>query len=202
MKHASTRAVFAHWNERRGNRPAPGRSDIDPAAISRALGDTFMLSADFVDQLRFRLAGTRVCALFCREIKGEMLSDLWSEKNRGSIENVLSLVMTETSGVVTGLTGRADDGSAVDLEMLMLPLARLGHARTSVLGVLAPAAPVYWIGVKPVVDFEFKTIRHLGSGPVHYTAARLPAAADGSHVQRSFTVYDGGRAEPATKGAR
>ena len=54
----------------------PSAADIDPAAIRHALGDTFMLAADFVDQLRFRLAGTRVCALFCREIKGEAFSAL------------------------------------------------------------------------------------------------------------------------------
>ncbi len=78
MKHASTRALYGYWNERRGNRPAPERAEIDPAAIRHALGDTFMLAADFVDELRFRLAGTRVCALFCREIKGEAFSALWS----------------------------------------------------------------------------------------------------------------------------
>ena len=58
MKHASTRALFEYWNEKRGNRPAPEREDIDPIAIRHALGDTFMLAADFVNEQRFRLAGT------------------------------------------------------------------------------------------------------------------------------------------------
>jgi hypothetical protein len=71
MKHQSARAVFDYWNKKRGTRPAPERADIDPTEIRHALSDTFMLAADFVDQLRFRLAGTRVCALFGREIKGE-----------------------------------------------------------------------------------------------------------------------------------
>ena len=62
MKHPSTRVLYSYWNERRGNRPAPDRTDIDPAASRHALGDTFMLAADFVDRLRFRLAGTCVCA--------------------------------------------------------------------------------------------------------------------------------------------
>ena len=82
MKHASTRALFDYWNTQRGHRAAPERADIDPAAIRHALGDTFMLAADFVDQLRFRLAGTRVCALFGREIKGEGFTALWSEASR------------------------------------------------------------------------------------------------------------------------
>jgi hypothetical protein len=79
MKHKSTKAVYAYWNEKRGQRPAPERADIDPTVIRHALGDTIMLSADFVDRLRFRLAGTRVCALFGRELKGETFAGLWSE---------------------------------------------------------------------------------------------------------------------------
>ena len=52
MKHASTQAVFKYWNRQRANRPAPERGDIDPGEIRHALGDTFMLAADFADQLR------------------------------------------------------------------------------------------------------------------------------------------------------
>src|ERR1700730_13675156 len=85
MKHASSRAVFDYWTKQRGTRPAPERGDIDPTEIRYALSDTFMLAADFVDQLRFRLAGTRVCALFGREIKGEAFDALWSETSRTAI---------------------------------------------------------------------------------------------------------------------
>ncbi len=201
MKHASTRAVFAYWNERRGNRPAPSRADIDPAGISRALGDTFLLSADFVDQLRFRLAGTRVCALFCRELKGEILAGAWREDDRKGIEDVLSSVTAETIGAVMGLTGRADDGAVIDLEMLLLPLARNGQSRTGILGVLAPATPVYWIGAKPLVEIELNTVRHLGSERGKVTASRFAAPAGGSQLRRGFTVYDGGRVEPSSERA-
>ena len=78
-----------------GTARRPSAADIDPAAIRHALGDTFMLAADFVDQLRFRLAGTRVCALFCREIKGEAFAALWSENSRKSIDDLLAIVTDE-----------------------------------------------------------------------------------------------------------
>jgi hypothetical protein len=68
VKHTSTRVVFEYWNRQRGQRSAPTRSEIDPAAIRHILGDTFMLAADVIDGIRFRLAGTRVCTLFGREI--------------------------------------------------------------------------------------------------------------------------------------
>lgn len=82
MKHQSTRALYDYWTTKRGRRRAPARSDIDPADIRRILADTFILTADFVNDIRVRLAGTRVCALFAREIKGEAFEDLWSEPGR------------------------------------------------------------------------------------------------------------------------
>ena len=92
MKHASSALVLDYWNDRRRNRPAPERGDIDPAEIRQALGDTFMLAADFVDELRFRLAGTRVCALFGREIKGEPFTALWGEDSRRQIDELIEFL--------------------------------------------------------------------------------------------------------------
>src|SRR6185312_11157168 len=100
MRHASTQAVFAHWNERRRHRPAPERAEIDPVEIRHALGDTFILASDFVDQLRFRLAGTKVCALFCRELKGEAFGELWGEESRESVEHLITVVNNENIGAV------------------------------------------------------------------------------------------------------
>ena len=135
MKHPSTRALYAYWNDKRGNRPAPERmADLRRIDVG-ALGDTFMLAADFVDQLRFRLAGTRVCALFCREIKGEAFAELWSEDSRDKIEALLTIVGDETLGAVAGVTACTADGAEADLEILLLPLAHVGHARIRALGV-------------------------------------------------------------------
>ncbi len=142
MKHPSTQAVFDYWNARRGTRPAPERGDIDPTAIRHALGDTFMLAADFVDQLRFRLAGTRVCALFCREIKGETFAALWNEQSRDLIEELLGIVTSENVGAVAGLRGAHRRRRRVELELLLLPLAHSGpcpHPRARRAGADAAA---------------------------------------------------------------
>src|SRR4029077_7860543 len=137
-KHASSRTVFDYWDKKRGARPGPGRTDLDPTEIRHALSDTFMLAADFTNQLRFRLAGTRVCALFGREIKGEIFAELWSEATRTSVEDLLTAVTRESAGVVAGVTARTEDANQTDLELLLLPLAHVGYARIRILGVLAP----------------------------------------------------------------
>ena len=197
MKHASTRTVFDYWNRKRGIRRAPERADIEPAEIRHALSDAFMLAADFADQLRFRLAGTRVCALFGREIKGEAFAELWGETSRKAIDDLLAIVTDETTGAVAGLTGRTEDGAETDLELLLLPLAHTGHARIRALGVLAPALPPYWIGAKPVVELALGTLRHVGADADSRFAPRLVPAADGGRVRHGFVVYSGGREPPS-----
>jgi len=197
MKHQSTRTVFDYWNRQRGTRLAPARADIDPTEIRHALSDTFMLAADFTDQLRFRLAGTRVCALFGREIKGEAFAALWSETSRQSIDDLLAIVNNETIGAVAGLTARTEDGAEADLELLLLPLAHVGHVRVRMIGVLAPTIPPYWLGAKPVVELTLGTLRHTGADADMSIAPRLIPAAAGSRVQHGFVVYSGGRETPS-----
>jgi hypothetical protein len=199
MKHASTRAVYAYWNAQRGSRPAPERTDIDPADIRHALSDTFMLAADFVDRLRFRLAGTHVCALFGREIKGDAFTERWSDASRNAVDDLLAISTTETIGAVAGLTARTDDGDATDLEMLLLPLAHSGQARIRALGVLAPLKPPYWIGVKPVVELDLGVVRHIGPDAGRDAGPVLVPEPEPILVRHGFVVYSGGRRPPFGK---
>ena len=46
MKHAATRDLYCYWDSLRGARTAPERVDIDPGAIRRILGDTFIVEVD------------------------------------------------------------------------------------------------------------------------------------------------------------
>lgn len=198
MKHTSTRALFNHWNELRGRRPAPERSEIDPADIRHALGDALMLAADFADETKFRLAGTRVCALFTREIKGEAFNDLWNEASRQQIEGLLTALTSENIGAVAGVTGRTEDGAEVELELLLLPLVHAGQARIRALGVLAPLVRPYWLGEQPVVELELRTLRHVGGPQSEFDAPRFGQthfgqAQEGRRMRHGFLVYSGGR---------
>ena len=121
MKNASTRLVYDYWNRKRGDRLAPQRADINPTDIRHALSDTFMLAADFINQLRFRLAGTRVCALFGREIKGEAFAELWNDESHKMIEKQITIVTNEATGLVAGVTAHTEDGLTADLELLCCP---------------------------------------------------------------------------------
>src|SRR5438132_7811566 len=99
MKHESICQLFEYWNERRGAREAPERSDIEPGAIRRALADTFILSFDGCAGYPFRIAGTRICAAFGRELKNVAFVDLWRMQDRPLIAQILSSVAQEHIGV-------------------------------------------------------------------------------------------------------
>ena len=193
MKHTSTRVIFEYWNRQRRQRSAPTRSDIDPAAIRHVLGDTFMLAADFIDGIRFRLAGTRVCALFGREIKGEGFNALWSDASRAQIANIASAAVNETIGTVAGVTGRTEKGAETELELLLLPINQDGRTRIRALGSLAPLAPPYWLGEDPVVELELQTLRHVGGATQADVAVPHFQGGAGQSIRHGFLVYSGGR---------
>jgi hypothetical protein len=111
MKHPSTRELFDYWNDRRGRRIAPARADIEPEAIRRVLADTFILSGDPRRGHTFRIAGTRVCALFGRRLKGEAFLDVWSAASRDEIRTLLAIVTDESVGVVASATGMSAAGA-------------------------------------------------------------------------------------------
>jgi hypothetical protein len=208
MKHGSTRALYNYWDMVRGERPAPARADIDPVGLRRELGDVFMLAADFVDTLRFRLAGTRVCALFGREVKGEAFPALWDDESRKTIDQVLAVLNDERIGAVAGLTGRTADGEEVDLELILLPLAHTGHARIRAIGALVPLTPPYWLGEKPVTELRLSALRHIGPdsesiegrgfslAPSQQPEPQEAMPASG-RVRHGFVVYSGGRETPS-----
>ena len=148
MKHSSSRELFAYWNEVRGRRPAPERGDVDPGAIRGALGDSFILAVED-GEARFRLAGTRICALFCRELKGASFANLWSAQSRPAIVDLVGVATDEKAGSVAGAIGYVTDGQ-VDLELLMLPLVHHGRRASRLIGILAPLKVPYWLGVEPV----------------------------------------------------
>jgi hypothetical protein len=191
MKTAPTRKLFGYWNERRGSRLAPERGDIEPGAIREILGDSFIVSLDPAADHPFRLAGTRVCALFGHELKGEPFVQLWDQASRNLVRGLAANVAGEAIAVVAGAAARTAEGSATDLELLLLPLYHRGKTHVRLLGVLAPIAVPYWLGAEHVVTLTLGAIRHLG--PAIETAVAPRFVAGSGRLRRGLVVYDGGQ---------
>ena len=82
MKQDGSIALFHYWNRLRDGRAAPKRTEIEPADIKSLLADTFILEKDTRGEAVFRLAGTRLCAIYGRELKGFSFSSLWKAKDQ------------------------------------------------------------------------------------------------------------------------
>jgi hypothetical protein len=140
MKHPSIRRLFDYWNERRGARLLPRREDIEPEAIRCVLADTFILSFAPTVGHPIRVAGTRVCALFGREIKGEAFLDVFSTDARGEVSNLISVIADESVGVVGSASEQFSDAHTLRFEFLLLPLSLHGAGIARLLGALVRLA--------------------------------------------------------------
>jgi hypothetical protein len=201
MKNPVNRELFAYWNERRGLRIAPERGDIDPTAIRHALGDSFFLSRDATASFSFRLAGSRVCALFGRELKNDSFFNLWALPNRPALRKLMLAVADEKVGVIAQATGRTTDGAplSVNLELLLLPLLHRGPLDPRVFGALVPMTVPFWLGLRSVGPLELGMLRHIGPTVDDARAPRLvPGVSNGEirphgQARGRLVVYNGGR---------
>lgn len=189
MKHAASRELYAYWEKQRGTRPAPERSEIEPGAIRGALSDAFVLGIDRNAGYPVRLAGTRVCALFGRELKGEPFLGLWAASSQPIVASLLAVLADEHIGTVAGVTGHNGRGESADLELLLLPLiAPRPHLARSI-GVLAPMQLPAWLGLSAIGCLTLGGRRHVGAGIERRLLPRFMAPRS----RRGLIVYDGGR---------
>jgi hypothetical protein len=196
MKHASSRELHAYWEQKRGTRPAPERAEIDPAAIRGALSDAFILALNRGAGYPFRLAGTRVCALFDREMKGESFLGLWTIASRPVLSSLLTILAEECVGTVAAVAAQNADGDSLDLELLLLPLSASRPMFARAIGVLAPLKVPQWLGVSPIGGLTLGGRRHIGAALERRFMPRFIAPG----IRRGLTVYEGGRPSASANG--
>lgn len=188
MKHPASRELFAYWEERRGKRSAPERADIEPGAIRKVLSDAFILALDGGAGHPFRLAGTRVCALFGRELKGEPFISLWAGASQPIVSNLLAILNDERVGTVAGVTAQSADGEPIDLELMLLPLSASRPSLARTIGILAPLKAPQWLGSSPLGALTLGSRRHIGASVETRLLPRFMAPR-----RRHLVVYEGGR---------
>lgn len=214
MRHKDTIELYKYWNEIRADRDAPLRSEIAPAALGRLLPSVMLLERNTGGEIVFRLAGTRLCALSCRELKGRPFSGLFRQEDRTALIKIMNSVERGESVVVLDAFARRGDGGSVPAEVALLPLV---DDTTKVLGIATTATTPYWIGAEPA-ELELRGIRYMDpkadlvflqsrpSVPVRQRASNGDRpSVNGLHVLtgtglsspkralRAFRILDGGK---------
>ena len=151
MKHSASRELYEYWNRVRGSQKAPHRGAIEPSDIRRVLADTFILETVNRENFGVRLAGTRVCSIYCRELKGTNFFDLWKADDRSAMATLAAAVVT-----IEAKTAR---DQSVAAELILLPLRHSGPIFDRVLGSLAVLERPYWLGTEPVVAQTIASLR-------------------------------------------
>jgi hypothetical protein len=184
MKHPSNRAFFAYWDDKRAGAPAPDRSEIEPGAVRELLGDIFVLSYEPATGHPFRVAGTRVCALLGRDLKGAGFTGLFAPECRQEIEDIVGIAAEETLAIVAGITARAANGMLAHLELLLLPFSARAHTPISLTGLLAP---INHPGAETLGAFSVTSWRSISPPPRRFG----PRTLRKWKVARGLMVYEG-----------
>jgi hypothetical protein len=182
MKHASSRALYAYWNRLRGERSAPERGELKPHAISSILGDVLILEVGGPERFMVRLAGTQICSLMGRELKGRSFAEPFVVADWPEIYGLLNSVVSTTTPVVVSLTGETATRRMLGLELLLLPLRHNGRTQARVLGSLAAQIKPYWATVEPLVCLRVVSSRIvrqedtvLSDGDIAFAVGKLRA---------------------------
>ncbi|MCX7303302.1 MAG: PAS domain-containing protein [Hyphomicrobiales bacterium] len=212
MKQDGSIALFQYWNRIRTGRPAPKRTEIEPADIKAMLADTFILERDTRGEAVFRLAGTRICATYGRELKGFSFPSLWRTKDQRLISRLVGGVFDDNNVVVVAFDGISRNGRSNPFEMIVLPLDG-GIDNPRCVGAISAARRPFWLGADPIVEAAVESLRlvdpdreplFLKNRPAIEVPALSPSELPpddsdtrpaGSRRIRHLVVLDGGRTE-------
>jgi len=161
MKHKSSFELFDYWTEKRGTRAAPSRTDIEPADIRTLLPNVFICDLASDGQLNFRLAGTALCALHGRELKGSAFASLWLADGVRNAGRTGASVATGAMPAVLSLDCLSQGGRVAQAEMLLLPITGPSGQNDRLIGLLSLFDQPYWIGHEPIVGFSSTGIRFI-----------------------------------------
>lgn len=198
MRQQVTKDLFGYWNRLRADRAAPERADIDPAAIRGVLADAFIIEVDAVGEFPIRLSGARLNALWLADQKSASFVGLWKQEDRRNVAAALLTVIDGVAPIVAGVRARPRGLSALDLELLLLPLRHFGKTHSRILGSLAPGHRPDWLGVSAAGALELLSLRILQPSVARRVAVSAPRGdriADCRPVpgRPRLIVYEGGK---------
>jgi hypothetical protein len=196
MQHTESRTLFAYWNGLRAGRPAPDRAEIEPREIAPVLGDTFILEGDRTGHLVYRLAGSRICQIFARDMKGaDFLSGFGADDQR-RVMRTLGDAHAAQAGLLLSFSAATAEERSVALEAAVLPLVHRGRIGARMIGCLSAAEQPYWMGRDPIVRMTLASARLIW--PTWHPASDSETAAATAAVvlggRPALRVIQGGNA--------
>jgi hypothetical protein len=160
MRFENSKQLYSYWLNLKGERKAPDRSEIEPSDIRSLLGDTFILEVNHdAKYIIYRLAGTRLCSAFGKEIKGMGYLVPWQEEDNFKVLQAINNVYSGNVPCVISHLGLTEQRRFMEYETLLLPLLPLKDGTTRIFGISSPKKEAFWIGSEPIVTHTLRSIR-------------------------------------------
>ncbi len=129
------RELYDYWRACGQSRSIPSRFDIDPVAIPHLLPGLSLLDTGLnLDSLRYRLAGTRVGAIYGAEITGRGVFEIGFQDKRDYWRSVYRRVIDEQMPMQGAVRGPAAGREHLLLVWMRLPLSGFSGNVERVLG--------------------------------------------------------------------
>lgn len=204
--------LLNYWNSVRGNRIAPKRVEIIPAAIGHILPVTFILEKRPTNNLHFRLAGSKLCEIFGKEFRNLDFIDCWPEAEQPILGTYLNQLLTDGTIVSIVFQAKSSSDHIGDFEMLFLPMIHGGSKIDRILGSISPIGDIPWLGLTKLDFHEINEV-HISllrgtslnelnmkstSGPLASNVTTLPFLPHKRLVEGencSLRVFDGGKTD-------
>jgi hypothetical protein len=149
MQQPTIRQLYAYWDRMRNGRTAPRRFEIQPADIAALLPETFIAERMAGRGLRFRLAGTKICENFGRELRGTDFLTFWETEDRAALASLLRNVFADAAVGHGTFRAFAQADREASFEFLLLPLIHNGDTINRLLGAIVAIDPAFWLGTQP-----------------------------------------------------
>ena len=210
MRHENSHILFSYWDRIRAGRKAPHREEIEPSDIRHLLGDTFILDVSgSLRTISYRLAGTRLCAAYGKELKGVGFMVPWDEMECFEVSRMLARVYRDFQPQVLCSVGKTESGKFAEFETVFLPLQPVVDGNFRILGVSTPAKTPYWLGAEPITIKTVRSIRAIddlkvaanNDAPIapeyasdqHQSDLEKGEGVDGKRQVAHLTVHEGGK---------
>ena len=161
MKHQHNRRLYEYWREIKGHKSMPDRSQFEPAAVGSLLADMFILNIKDQQEASYRLAGTRLCALYNIDLKDIPFALPWLGNDRNACNDMVSTLGFEKNAIVIGSIATSMREKTIHLETLVLPMMHEGESNQRVMGLTVPLKRTIWLGSDPISSQSITSIRVL-----------------------------------------
>jgi hypothetical protein len=194
--HPSSRQLFRHWEMLRAERPCPTREEFDFHPVKLLMPDMVLIERDHLrGSFRYRLSGSRVCALFHENLTTTDVLYGWDKFETDVVARHLLTVLNQKQPAVIRMRLTTDRHQTVAAELLALPVQVRGCSRIQIIGGLFPFRPSNTLGHTGIQHRELVSARVIWTehSETDENIEHLRVETRLSASKPMFTLIEGGK---------